>query len=93
MNHTITGTDLINIGYKEGIILGLALDAAPLLSPATKEEALALLKKLKDYPESFLDDPILQPVAKAMVEAAAAPAEAVGMHTGTAFRSALCPHP
>ena len=73
MSNVITGRDLLAIGYKQGSVLGLTLNAEPLLQPATKGERLALLKKLLDYPESFLDDPVLQPVAKAMIEEASIP--------------------
>ncbi|MDQ8005347.1 MAG: RtcB family protein [Pedobacter sp.] len=69
MKTNITGTHLLAIGYSEGKIVGLALD---ILKENFKEieevELLALFKKVKDYPESFLDDPILAELAKTMIE-------------------------
>jgi tRNA-splicing ligase RtcB len=37
------------------------------------EEILALLKKVKDYPENFLDDEVMEELATAMIEEAKAP--------------------
>ncbi len=70
----ITGKDLIEIGYTEGKILGLALDILKVNFAAIDEkELLALFKKLKDYPESFLDDEVLNTLATAIIEASNTP--------------------
>ena len=67
--NNITGKDLITIGYTEGKVLGLALAILEKnYKNIVENEALALFKKVKDYPESFLDDPILGVLATAMVE-------------------------
>lgn len=72
----ITGKDLLNIGYEEGKIMGLALETIrKKLKKLPNEEILALAKKLKDYPENFLDDRALGKVAQAMVELASTPIE------------------
>ena len=67
----ITGKTLIALGYAEGKILGLALailkDNFTSVEP---NEVQLLLKKVKDYPESFLDDPVLNPLATAILEEA-----------------------
>lgn len=59
------------MGYAEGKIVGLALTILETnfknVEVATLE---ALLKKVKDYPESFLDDEVLGVLAKAIVEEA-----------------------
>ncbi len=74
MKNNITGKDLIEIGYSEGKILGLALDILKTNFTAIDEkELLVLFKKVKDYPESFLDDPVLNTLATAMIEEANAP--------------------
>jgi tRNA-splicing ligase RtcB len=73
MSKKIKGEDLKKLGYREGRILGMTLDAAQKLKKVAKDEALVLLKKLKDYPESFLDDTELNHIAKAMIEEAKAP--------------------
>ncbi len=70
MNQSVQAPELLAIGYKEDKILGMALEAAVKMSSATATDVLALMKKLKDYPESFLDDDVLHPVATAMIEAA-----------------------
>lgn len=69
----ITGKDLKRLGYREGFILGMVLRAAAEFGKIKKDEALVLLKKLRDYPESFLDDPALKHIARAMVEEAKVP--------------------
>ena len=76
MEHIINGNDLIAIGFAQGKILGTALDIiATQMSHVPKDEILALMQKMKDYPESFLDDPLLAPLAQAMAAAANAPAD------------------
>ncbi|RZM29716.1 MAG: RtcB family protein [Pedobacter sp.] len=75
MKRAINGNDLLSIGYKPGAILGLAIKTASKLRDLTFNEATALLKKVKDYPENFLDDELMEPLASAMIEAANAPAE------------------
>ncbi|WP_343532223.1 RtcB family protein [Pedobacter sp.] len=71
MKTNITGNDLLKIGYSEDKILGLALNIiAEHFSEVTAAELLALFKKIKDYPESFLDDSVLASLAKAMIEEA-----------------------
>ncbi len=75
MNNEVNGKDLLAVGYSEGKILGLALAAIKGLSTFTREEIIALLTKVRDYPESYLDDPVLKSLATAMVEEAAAPVD------------------
>lgn len=71
----INGNDLLDIGYTQGKILGLALETVPHLPLVPKDELLALMRKIKDYPESFLDDPLLESLATAMIEEAKAPVD------------------
>lgn len=74
MNTTITGKNLIEIGYTEGKILGLALAILNKNSADTTEkELLSLFKKVKENPESFLDDPILNTLATVMIEESTTP--------------------
>lgn len=69
MKNNISGKHLIEIGYSEGKILGLALEILNKdFAEIEHKELLALFKKVKDYPESFLDDPILNQLATAMIE-------------------------
>ncbi len=66
----------MELGFTEGKIMGLALAIIEAhFSAANETEVLALLKKAKEYPESFLDDAALAPLAKAMIEEAYVPAD------------------
>lgn len=66
----------MELGFTEGKIMGLALAIIEVGFTAEDEtKVLALFKKAKEYPESFLDDPVLAPLAKAMIEEANAPAD------------------
>lgn len=72
MKTTITGADLLKIGYQQNEILGIALQLANAgFSELTFEETIVLFKKLKDYPENFLDDEKLGALAMQMIEKAA----------------------
>lgn len=75
MENRINGDDLLAAGYKQGRILGEALKAAAALQHLSREEALALLLKVKDYPENFLDDEKLEALAAAMIEEMNKPAD------------------
>jgi tRNA-splicing ligase RtcB len=71
-----SGEDLKTVGYSEGKILGLALKIIKKkMADLEPEETLALMKKVKGYPELFLDDEILKPLAAAMIEEANRPVE------------------
>ena len=73
MANKVNGADLKKAGYKEGKILGLALKTAEDIKGISKKEKLALLKKVRDYPEMFMDDQIVEPLARAIVDEANAP--------------------
>lgn len=68
-NTIITGKQLIRIGFNEGKTLGLALAIIDKnFAKIPEDDLFVLLKKVKDYPESFLDDEVLGPLAKALTE-------------------------
>lgn len=74
MKALITGNELLSIGYSQGNILGMALQLAnEKYTEQPKDEVLALFRKLRDYPELFLDDEVLEELAQAMVEEAKGP--------------------
>lgn len=73
MKDPITGDNLKAIGFKEGKVIGLILEKLNQHHELLEEEIAPLLKKLKQYPENFLDDEIWEDVATAMVEEAKAP--------------------
>lgn len=65
----ITGESLLEIGFPEGKAIGLALKVVEQhFSTMEKEEAVILLTKLVQYPENFLDDEALAPIAQALIE-------------------------
>ncbi|MBL7781268.1 MAG: RtcB family protein [Saprospiraceae bacterium] len=70
---TITGKDLLTLGFTEGKTIGLALETATvLLAGETKQRTLSTLKRVRKKPESYLDDAVLAPLATALIEAAQA---------------------
>lgn len=78
MERVITGTDLVAVGYEKNEILGMALKIADIHFTAhPKKDIVAIFKKVLDYPENFLDDEMLGPLATAMTEYAKRPQEPV----------------
>ena len=75
MKAKINGKDLLKAGYSQGKILGLALDAVKRLRHSSEDDVLTLLKKVRDYPENFLDDEVLKELASAMIEEARVPVD------------------
>ena len=71
MKNQINGKELLAAGFSEGKIMGLALRLLKQhFKRVPKEEVLALMKKVNEYPENFLDDEALKPLATAMIEEA-----------------------
>jgi len=71
MNNNITGKDLIEIGYSEGKILGLALAILKdNFTDIEETELLVLFKKVAANPERFLDNEVLSTLASAIIEEA-----------------------
>lgn len=65
----ISGKDLLQFGYKPGKVLGVALQTAEKkLSKLREKEKLALLEKVFNYPELFLEDESLASLAAALIE-------------------------
>jgi len=76
MKTLLNGNDLIAIGYTEGKILGLALDTVKThFEEQAPEITLAMLRKVKAQPETFLDNEQLEALATALIEEANAPAD------------------
>jgi len=68
----ITGDDLIALGFPQSKVIAIALHAANnAFAGKMRSQVLAVLKKLLQYPENFLDDETLGPVARALGEEAA----------------------
>ena len=73
---TIKATDLLAVGYKENAILGMAIKLAnDHYGDIAPKKTVALFKKLKAYPENFLDDEILGRLASQIIEQANAPVD------------------
>ena len=65
----IKGKDLMKIGFPEDRAIGLAVKVIEQhLAARPTHDVLAIMKKLLQYPESFLDDVIIAPVAQALLE-------------------------
>ena len=63
------GKDLVKIGFPEGKAIGLAIKVIEQhLAARPAHDVRAIMKKLVQYPESFLDDVIMAPIAKALLE-------------------------
>lgn len=72
----IKGKDLLALGYTEGKILGMALEiATTAFANAEKHEALTTLKRLHKSPEAWLGHQQLAPLANAILESRAVPAD------------------
>lgn len=72
MKQLITGKELKSVGFKEGRVIGMILEKLKRYPGLLDEGILLLLKKLRQYPENFLDDEIWNDVATAMAEEAKA---------------------
>jgi tRNA-splicing ligase RtcB len=74
MKNQITGKHLIKIGYKESAALGKAIEIANTkFKGQSKPEVMRIMKKLRNYPELFLEDEVLGDLAKSFVEEASVP--------------------
>ncbi|NBA85574.1 RtcB family protein [Emticicia sp. CRIBPO] len=76
--NTITGNDLIVSGFKENAALGMALKiVVNHFSEMEKPEILALLNKVKQNPEDYLEDKVLAGLAEMIIESEKIPDEIV----------------
>lgn len=73
MATSIDGEDLKKLGYEQGPLLGKALKVVSNLTRIHKKEKLALMKKVLNYPEMFMDDNQVRDLAQAIIDAANAP--------------------
>lgn len=66
---TLRGKDLIEIGYPQGKVVGLAIHAATHYGKkAAKEDVLAALAGVLANPEAHVQDPIMGKVAEALIK-------------------------
>ena len=65
----IKGEDLKSIGYPEGKAIGIAIKLVEQnYCELEREEVMAILTKVLQYPENFLDDEILESIAQELIE-------------------------
>lgn len=69
MAKKIRGNHLLNLGYKTGRPVGIAIDISKkLLKRNSVEEVLEILKNVLDNPKEYLEDELLSKLASTMVE-------------------------
>ncbi len=65
----IKGDDLKEVGYPQGKAIGLAIRIIDQnYRDQNRDEVMTLLAKVLRYPENFLDDDVLSPIAKELIE-------------------------
>lgn len=77
MSTQINGKDLIEIGYKEGAILGAALKINKKRTGYNREDMLVHYKRILENPAAYLDNNVFGKLATAMIEEANAPVKEV----------------
>ena len=77
MNTQINGNDLIEIGYEQGEILGLALKANRKRTRYSREEMMMHYKNILENSVGYLDHKIFGKLATAMIEKANSPIEEI----------------
>jgi tRNA-splicing ligase RtcB len=77
MSTQINGRDLMEIGYKEGEILGLALRINKKRTGFNRQDMMMHYKNVLENPAEYLDNKVFGKLATAMIEAANAPTKEV----------------
>ena len=62
-NKRINGNDLIALGYKENLAIGVALKINKKRLGFSKEEMLTKFKAVLDDPKGFAEDPVFSPLS------------------------------
>lgn len=79
--NSISGKDLLAIGYQQGKMLGLALEVLEKhYTGSERETLLSLMEDLLERPEAFLDHEILEDLATKMIEEAKEIQDAVSLN-------------
>uniref|UniRef100_UPI00404B483B RtcB family protein n=1 Tax=Flavobacterium sp. TaxID=239 RepID=UPI00404B483B len=68
MNTQINGTDLLDLGYAEGNLIGIALKCNRKRTGFSKEQMLENFAKVLANPENYLDDALFGKLAQAIIE-------------------------
>ncbi|MCY1486243.1 RNA-splicing ligase RtcB [compost metagenome] len=70
MKTPINGTDLLELGYPQGSIIGVALKINKKRNGLTKDQMLDYYKKVLEAPENYIDDALFGKLATALIEKA-----------------------
>lgn len=70
MKTPINGTDLLELGYPQGSIIGVALKINKKRNGLTKDQMLDHYKKVLQAPENYIDDALFGKLATALIEKA-----------------------
>jgi len=70
MKTPINGTDLLELGYPQGSIIGTALKINKKRNGLTKDQMLDHYKKVLEAPENYIDDALFGKLATALIEKA-----------------------
>ncbi len=70
MKTPINGTDLLELGYPQGSIIGTALKINKKRNGLTKDQMLDHYKKVLQAPENYIDDALFGKLATALIEKA-----------------------
>lgn len=70
MKTPINGTDLLELGYPQGSIIGTALKINKKRNGLTKDQMLDYYKKVLEAPENYIDDTLFGKLATALIEKA-----------------------
>lgn len=70
MKTQISGTDLLELGFPEGKIIGIALKINSKRNGFTREEMIANYKKVLATPENYINDVVFSKLAIALIEKA-----------------------
>ncbi len=68
MNTTINGNDLLEIGYPQGSIIGIALKINSKRNGFNREQMLVHYANVLTSPEIYIDDPLFSKLAIALIE-------------------------
>ena len=68
MKTQINGTDILELGFPEGKIIGIALKINSKRNGFTRDEMITNFKNVLETPENYIDDKIFSKLAVALIE-------------------------
>lgn len=70
MNTQINGTDILELGFPEGKIIGIALKINSKRNGFNRDQMITNFKNVLESPENYIDDKIFSKLAVALIEKA-----------------------